>query len=222
MFLRRFYLVCGTRCPRNFLSKRVMVDAPLVNRCMQSPAASRGTDFTRICMRILLLPGYPFPRCPQVAASTGQPILTFVIKCSGIKEDGETYDTRRVQCFAIDALAVSINLHFVILTFKIFYDEQLYVTKGEVTLCELQQTVSDARWTHAGAQGKLYSASYLNRLYFLFFIARRVDDAASRDILRHSAIREGDSPPASLYTHTHRFIFMRERCIIEVSPRLGL
>lgn len=55
-------------------------------------------------------------------------LLSF-IKCSGIKEDSETYDTRRVQCLAIDALAVSINLHFVILTFKIFYDGQLYVTK---------------------------------------------------------------------------------------------
>ncbi|KAL0106975.1 hypothetical protein PUN28_015477 [Cardiocondyla obscurior] len=47
-------------------------------------------------MRILLLPGYPFSGCPQVAASTGQPILTYVIKCSGIKEveGSASYDTR--------------------------------------------------------------------------------------------------------------------------------
>lgn len=30
------------------------------------------------------------PGCPQVAASTGQPILIYVIKCSSVKKDGKT------------------------------------------------------------------------------------------------------------------------------------
>lgn len=153
----------------------MVVAVPLVNRCMQPGSFARNRIYSN------LHADPPSPRIPWLPAGCcmycvcvyvcGQPILTYVIKCSTVKEDSKTsLWYTRAQRPSNEALhVVGINLHFVILTFRISYDARASLRYGkEVTLFTDQRSVSDVLWTHAGVQVKLYNASriYLNRLYF--------------------------------------------------------
>lgn len=118
----------------DFLSKRIMVDALLVNRCMQPGSFARNRLYSNLHVDPPS-PRIPVPWLPAgccIDWSTYTYLRHKMFRHKG--EDSETYDTRALQRSSISVPAVGINLHFVILTFRIFRGGASLRYERDVTL----------------------------------------------------------------------------------------
>lgn len=91
-----------------------MVDALPINRCMQPGSFAQSGLYSNLHADLLLLPGYPgVPWLPAgCRIGYGQPVLTYVIKCSAIKKNGKTYDTRGRAQHLLDRCAPAVWYQF--------------------------------------------------------------------------------------------------------------